>query len=50
MFKRWRRILEDFIKNNKWLVMNCTVKEYVHGAWAGGAYRKESTDRLYRVC
>jgi len=44
LFNRWRNILkEDFIKNNKWLIMNCTIEEYVSKAWNGGVYRVEPT-------
>lgn len=40
LFDRWRNILRnDFINNNKWLIMNCTVDEYVTKAWTGGVYR-----------
>lgn len=47
MFKRWRDILHnDFVKNNKWLIMNCTLKEYVEKAWTGGVYRKEPTNEV----
>lgn len=45
MFDRWRKILrEDFIKNNKWIIMNCTVEEYLNGAWTGGIYRNYPTE------
>ncbi len=34
MRNRWENILkEDFISNSKWLVMNCTVDEYINQAW-----------------
>jgi len=40
MFNRWRKILrKDFISNNKWIIMNCTIEEYVQKAWNGGVYR-----------
>lgn len=43
MRRRWMNIIEnDFIKNNKWLIMNCTLKEYCT-CWNGGAYRTEPT-------
>lgn len=42
MRARWEDILrEDFIKNNKWIILNCTVDEYVYQAWNGGVFRKE---------
>ena len=47
MYNRWRNMLkEDFIKNNKWLIMNCTLKEYCHQAWNGGVFRKEPTEEV----
>lgn len=47
MFERWRNILkEDFIKNNKWLIMNCTLEEYVQQAWNGGVFRSEPIEEV----
>lgn len=47
LFDRWRVILRnDFIKNNKWLIMNCTIDEYVTKAWTGGVYRSEPTEEV----
>lgn len=47
MYNRWQRILaKDFIKNNKWLIMNCTLQEYLQKAWNGGVYRAEPTDAV----
>lgn len=44
MRNRWENILkEDFISNSKWLVMNCTVDEYINQAWNGGVFRDEPT-------
>ena len=44
MYERWRQRLEqDFKDNYKWIIMNCTLKEYVQEAWNGGVYRKEPT-------
>lgn len=44
MRNRWENILrEDFISNSKWLVMNCTVDEYINQAWNGGVFRNEPT-------
>ena len=49
MFQRWRDILrKDFISQNKWLIMNCTVDEYVTRAWNGGVYRAEPTEEVVR--
>lgn len=47
LFNRWREILRnDFINNNKWLIMNCTIEEYVTKAWTGGAFRSEPTKEV----
>lgn len=47
LFNQWRNILRnDFINNNKWLIMNCTVDEYVTKAWTGGVYRDEPTEEV----
>jgi len=49
LFNRWReRLKEDFIKNNKWLIMNCTLEEYVQQAWNGGVFRSEPTEDVIR--
>ena len=46
-YDRWRNILEkDFIENKKWIVMNCTLKEYLTQAWNGGVYRDEPTKEV----
>lgn len=48
-FERWRNTLkEDFIKNNKWLIMNCTIDEYIKGAWTGGVFRIEPTEEVIK--
>lgn len=47
LFNRWREIVRnDFIRNNKWLIMNCTITEYVNKAWTGGVYRTEPTEEV----
>lgn len=47
LFNRWRDILrKDFVSQNKWLIMNCTVEEYVTRAWNGGVYRPEPTEEV----
>lgn len=47
MFDRWRNTLkEDFVSNSKWLIMNCTLEEYVQKAWNGGVYRTEPTEEV----
>lgn len=44
MYDRWHKILtEDFIMNNKDIIMNCTEKEY-HMCWNGGRLRDEPTE------
>lgn len=48
-FDRWRDILKEyFIKHKKWLIMNCTLKEYLEVAWNGGSYRSEPTEEVIR--
>ena len=47
MRERLEKILEeDFIKNNKWLILNCTLDEYVNQAWNGGVFREEPTQEV----
>lgn len=49
MRSRWEDILrEDFIKNKKWIVMNCTLDEYLNVAWNGGTYREEPTEEVIK--
>lgn len=44
LHQRWRDILKtDFTINNKWLIMNCTVDEYINKGWNGGVFRPEPT-------
>ena len=46
MYKRWHKILdEDFVNNNKDMIMNCTQEEY-HHCWNGGVYREEPTEEI----
>ena len=48
MYERWHNILEnDFIKNKKASIMNCTLKEY-HICWNGGIYREEPTEEVIK--
>ena len=48
-FDRWRRILKnDFVKHRKWLIMNCTIKEYLESAWNGGTYRDTPTEDVIK--
>lgn len=48
MFERWQNILrEDFRKNNKDLIMNCTEEEYLI-CWSGGIYREEPTEEVIK--
>lgn len=47
MRNRWEEILkEDFITNKKWIVLNCTIKEYINQAWSGGVFRTEPTKEV----
>lgn len=47
MRNRWENILrEDFISNSKWLVMNCTVDEYINQTWNGGVFRDDPTKEV----
>ncbi len=49
LYNRWREILkQDFISNNKWLIMNCTLDEYMHICWNGGVYRNEPTEEVVK--
>lgn len=46
-YKRWRNILQDdFINHHKWLIMNCTIEEYLTQAWNGGTFRDEPTQEV----
>lgn len=46
MYDRWRDILkEDFESNNKDIIMNCTMDEYLT-CWNGGIYRDEPTNEV----
>lgn len=45
-YKRWHNILdEDFVRNNKDMIMNCTQEEY-HHCWNAGVYRSEPTQGI----
>lgn len=47
MRKRWEKILkEDFVKNNKWQILNCTLHEYITQTWSGGVFREEPTKEV----
>lgn len=46
-YNRWRNILrDDFINNKKWIILNCTIDEYLTQAWSGGTFRDEPTDQV----
>lgn len=46
MYERWNKILDDdFLKNNKDLILNCTQKEY-HTCWNGGVLRDSPTKEI----
>lgn len=45
-YNRWQDIIKnDFIDNDKWTVMNCTLEEYAT-CWNGGALRDEPTQEV----
>ncbi|HRU99798.1 MAG TPA: hypothetical protein P5092_20545, partial [Ruminococcus sp.] len=45
-YDRWRSILRKvFTQENRWTKLNCTIDEYVNGAWNGGLLRPEPTDK-----
>lgn len=47
MRERWENILrENFISDNKWIILNCTLNEYINKAWNGGVFRDEPTDEV----
>jgi phosphoadenosine phosphosulfate reductase len=47
--KRWQEILrQDFLDNQKWPVLNCTLDEYLNGAWKAGMVREEPTDEVVK--
>lgn len=49
MRKRWEDILKkDFINNKKWIVMNCTIDEYINQAWNGTIFREEPTEEVIK--
>ncbi len=49
MRKRWEDILrQDFVSNSKWLVLNCTVSEYINQAWNGGVFREDPTEKVIK--
>lgn len=48
-FNRWQKILkEDFINNRKWSLLNCTIQEYLDGAWKHGIHRSEPTEEVIK--
>lgn len=47
LYEKWQKRLEqDFKDNFKWIIMNCTLKEYLQEAWNGGTFRKEPTPEV----
>ena len=49
MRARWEAILkDDFLQNKKWIVMNCTLEEYLNQAWNGGVFRDEPTEEVVK--
>ena len=48
LYERWHNILnEDFLRNQRWQQLNCTLSEY-HSCWNGGLLRPEPTDEVIR--
>lgn len=48
-FNKWQKVLEkDFVENFKWPILNCTLQEYLNGAWKGGRFREESTQEIIK--
>lgn len=46
-YQRWRDVLrKDFVSNKKWIIMNCTLDEYLTQAWNGGTFRNEPTEKV----
>lgn len=46
-YDRWQKILkDDFINNQKWNRLNCTLDEYLKGAWKGSLFREEPTEEV----
>ena len=46
-YDRWRSILRKvFAQENRWTKLNCTIDEYVNGAWNGGLLRPEPTEEV----
>ena len=44
---RWEGIVqEDFLHNQRWTMMNCTLSEYIKDGWNGTLYRPEPTEEV----
>lgn len=44
---RWEGIVqEDFLHNQRWTMMNCTLAEYIQNGWNGTLYRPEPTEEV----
>ena len=37
---------KDFLQNQRWSQINCTVQEYVKDGWNGTLYRQEPTEEV----
>lgn len=45
--ERFEKILqEQFIKDNSWTKLNCTLAEYIQDGWSGTLYRPEPTEEV----
>ena len=46
-YDRWRETLrKDFMQEQRWTKLNCTVDEYIKNGWNGGLYRPEPTEEV----
>lgn len=49
LYDRWQAILrEDFVREQRWVKLNCTVDEYVRDGWCGGLYRPEPSEEVVK--
>lgn len=47
--QRWKNKLEnDFLNNNRWQQLNCTLREYIQNGWNGALYRPEPTEEVIK--
>lgn len=47
MRARWEKIAQEvFLRNQRWVQMNCTLEEYIKDGWNGTLYRPEPTEEV----